>query len=287
MPTFTMLARSLGRKASAPAPSWAGQVSDLGTFAKSTSISKQLTATSAAGLALTYSVISSRPSWLTLSSTGLFSGTSTWDYIGETTATVQSFTLQVRATDTQGQYANSPILNIAVTSTVPTWATGSNLGSVNTNTSVGYNLSSSSDSGTQYYYISYNYNPGIGSISGAALAVNTPSYGTTLYWNITAVDQEYQMATQQFQLTVNAPPPTLTVNIGGYWNSGVFIQYSTQAVGTTSFGEFYGTTRPNFSIYYSSTTTIYLSFTDDPASNGTAQVTQSIIYQANGSQWSR
>ncbi len=116
MPSFASLTRSLGRQAKVPLPSWTGQGTNLGTSAKSAAISTQVAATSIIGL--TYTAVT-KPSWITVSPSGLITGTAAWNDVGPTTTTSQSNTIQIRATDASGQYVDSPNLTLTVTSTAP------------------------------------------------------------------------------------------------------------------------------------------------------------------------
>ena len=191
--------REIREVASVLAPVW-NQTSQLGTFAISTAISVQLTATSE--IALVYTALT-KPSWLTVSSTGLLTGTASWNAIGETTTTSQTNAIQVRATDAQGQFADSPMLSLDVTSVVPTWQTATSLGSLRTNTPFTFPLSATSDSAISYYSVFSS--PGFGTISGSTLSGTTPGSAGARSWGINAVDQETQTASRSFSLTVTAP----------------------------------------------------------------------------------
>ena len=205
MPSFASLARSLGRQVKVPLPSWTGQGTNLGTSAKSASISTQVTATSLLGL--TYTAVT-KPSWVTVSPSGLITGTASWNDVGPTTATSQTNTVQIRATDASGQYVDSPNLTLTVTSTVPVWSTSNTLGSVIKTDNISLSLSALSDS-----TVSYTLNAGSSLPAGTALTTGGVLSGaitdattsdTTYSFTVQATDIENQNVPQTFSLGAEA-----------------------------------------------------------------------------------
>lgn len=119
MPTFTMLARSLGRKASAPAPSWAGQSTTLVPGAVGSTYNQQVVAVPTFGT-VTYSKVGDSPAWVLVSSSGALTGSPGWVGTTLTQATSQTMSIVVRALDQQGMYADVT-LSVAISSTIPTY----------------------------------------------------------------------------------------------------------------------------------------------------------------------
>ena len=213
MPSFASLARSLGRQVKVPLPSWTGQGTNLGTSAKSASVNAQVAATSLLGL--TYTAVT-KPSWITVSPSGLITGTASWNDVGATTATSQSNTIQIRATDASGQYVDSPNLTLTVTSTVPVWSTSATLTPATKTIAFSQSLSALSDS-----TVSYTLNAGSSLPAGTALTTGGVLSGaitdattsdTTYSFTVQATDLENQNIPRTFSLFASGVLYTFTTH---------------------------------------------------------------------------
>jgi len=199
-------------------PVWVTPEGLLGTAHSGDTVGFQLVADSA-NLITDYRVISGElPAYLTLTSTGLLTGTVPEEIESETT-----FEITVRVTDNYGQYADrsfsvvvAPPLPLA-----PIWQTPSNLGSVPALTPINIGLLAEADpSATIVSYtiapysgalpVGLTLDPVTGALSGTPNYVGT---NTTYFFVLRVTDSNGRFTDRSFRLAVtyvNTPPKFIT-----------------------------------------------------------------------------
>jgi hypothetical protein len=221
--TFTVRATDLGgnyvdRSFTIPnsSPSWiTGTI--LTTFTRNVSYSNQLSASDDSGNTLSYSLISgSLPTGLTLSSTGLISGT-------PTSSSPVSFS--VRATDNAGNYSEQ---SFTLPNAGPTWITSSVPG-FTSGSAYSSQLSATDDSGTVTYTIQSGSLPSGITLSSSGLISGTTNSGIAVYTftvrasdGNTNSDRAFSMSGGSSSYGVTGSQQTFTAPVAGTYRLTVY-----------------------------------------------------------------
>jgi hypothetical protein len=215
-------------------PVWTTSAGSLGTFNELTTQSIQLATTDDEGTARTYSVTSGAlPSGLTLSSSGLISGT-----ISEVSSTTTS-NFTVTATD--GKNPSPRAFSITTTNLSPTWVTASgNLSTFTRNVSYSATISAT-DAHTITYSVSSGSLPtGLNLNSTTGVISGTPSDGVAQTFTIRATNAGGQSADRSFTIPNVGPSWTTTSPVSTFTRNS---PYSFTLVGADDSGN-----NPTYSI---------------------------------------
>jgi len=211
-------------------PIWGTSAGSLGTYTELSPISVTLTASDAVdtgSTTLTYSLTSgSLPNGLTLSSSGIISGTPT----NITTNTTYNFTISV--SDSQNTIHRN--FSITITDRGPVWSTTSPLPSFSSGTSYSTTLSATDDNGSvSYSLFSGSLPTGLSLNSSTGVISGTPSSSTNVTFTIRATDS----------LSANYTDRQFTMlNVGPVWSATssytvpISVSYSQQLSATDDSG---------------------------------------------------
>lgn len=221
--TFTIRATDLGGNyvdrsfsMANASPTWVtGSI--LTTFTKNVSYSNQLSATDDSGNTMSYSLITgSLPTGLTLSSTGLISGTPT----GSSPAS-----FSVRATDNAGNYSDQ---SFTLPNLGPTWITSS-VPSFTSGSAYSSQLSATDDSGTVTYTLQSGSLPSGLTVSSSGLISGTPSSSIATYTftvrasdGNTSSDRAFSMSGGSSSYGVTGSQQTFTAPVAGTYRLTVY-----------------------------------------------------------------
>jgi hypothetical protein len=221
--TFTVRATDLGgnyvdREFLIPntSPTWITGTT-LTSFTKNTSYSVQLSAVDDSENALSYSLVSgSLPTGLSLSSSGLLSGTPT---------STSSASFSVRATDNAGNYSDQ---SFTLPNVGPTWVTSS-VPAFTSGSSYSYQLSATDDSGTVTYTLQSGALPSGLSISSGGLISGTSSASIAVYiFTVRASDgssysdRQFTMSGGSSSYGVTGSQQTFTAPVAGTYRLTVY-----------------------------------------------------------------
>ncbi|HUB66305.1 MAG TPA: putative Ig domain-containing protein [Candidatus Methylacidiphilales bacterium] len=175
----------------------------------------------------TWSIASgSLPAGLSLSSTGVISGT-------PTTAGTANFTVQV--TDSDGLSSTAPF--ILTVNPPPTITTGSPLPSGGVGTAYNQTLAASGGTTPYTWSLSSGSLPVGLSLSTSGAIGGTPTTAGTATFTVQVADANQATATQTFSLTIQPPPPIITSATGATAVDGTSYSYQITATNNpTSFG---------------------------------------------------
>jgi len=193
------------------APVWS-TTSPISTFTKNVAYSQQITAIDDSGVAPTYTLASGTlPTGLTLSSSGLISGTA---------STSLNASFVARATDASGKYSDR---TFSLPNQSPTWSTESGaLSSATQGSAYSTSISATDDSGSVTYSIAtgslptdLSLNTSNGTISG------TPSVIQNSSFTINATDENGSSSSRAFSIDVSLGSyRNISVSSGsGSWSS--------------------------------------------------------------------
>jgi hypothetical protein len=186
-------------------PIWVTQAGSIAVSNEQVAFSTNLVAADPAGLTLTYSVVSGAlPSGLTLSSSGVISGTVTRVF----TNTVSNFTVSV----TNGTQAKQRAFSITVNNNIneaPNWSTAAgSIGAVNMGSVFNYNLSATdpNNDAVTYSIFSGSLPSGLSMNSSGVITGTASTVGVTTTSNFTvrATDSNLAYTDRDFSITVNS-----------------------------------------------------------------------------------